>query len=174
MFYIIPIAPLPFRAIQLHSVRMQEVKSPHAYKLVHPAIFLAGSIEMGKATDWQKEVAEALDEHDGLILNPRREKWNSKWIQRMSNPQFRRQVEWELKALEGVDIIFFYFVPETISPISLLELGLFKDKTVIVCCPNGYWRKGNIEIVCKKYGIPLFEEMGKAMKRLRREVEKHK
>ena len=153
-------------------MRMQEVKSPHAYRLTHPAIFLAGSIEMGKATDWQKEVKEALDGLDGLILNPRREKWNSKWIQRISNPEFRRQVEWELKALERADIIFFYFVADTISPISLLELGLFKDKKIIVCCPDGYWRKGNIEVVCRKYKIPLFAELEKAIKRLKREVTK--
>ena len=149
---------------------MQEVKPPHAYTLTHPAIFLAGSIEMGKAIHWQKDVKEALEDLDVLILNPRRDKWDAKWVQRISNREFRRQVEWELDALEAADIIFFYFASNTMSPISLLELGLFKEKKVIVCCPDEYWRKGNIEVVCKRYGIPLFGDLERAVRRVRKEV----
>ena len=34
------------------------------------------------------------------------------------------------------------------APITLLELGLFaRSGKLIVCCPDGYWRKGNIEVV---------------------------
>ena len=39
------------------------------------------------------------------------------------------------------------------SPITLLELGLHKDDNIIVCCPEGFYRKGNVDIVCKKYNI---------------------
>jgi hypothetical protein len=34
-----------------------------------------------------------------LVLNPRREDWDSSWIQSIDNPQFREQVEWEIYAL---------------------------------------------------------------------------
>ena len=53
-----------------------------------------------------------------------------------------------------------YFSPETKSPISLLELGLYATSgKMIVCCPDGFWRKGNVEIVCEKYEIPLYETL---------------
>lgn len=50
-----------------------------------------------------------------------------------------------------------YIDPATKSPISLLELGLFaKSGKLIICCPDGFYRKGNIEVVANYYGIPMF------------------
>jgi len=47
-----------------------------------------------------------------------------------------------------------HFSPETKSPISLLELGLYANSDkLIVSCPAGYWRKGNVDIICERYGI---------------------
>ena len=60
-----------------------------------------------------------------------------------------------------------YFAPDTKSPISLLELGLFADrKDMIVVCPDGFWRKGNVEFVCKEYGIPLLNTLEDGLKEL--------
>lgn len=28
---------------------------------------------------------------------------------------------------------------------------------VIVCCPEGFWRKGNVDIVCQRYGVKQVE-----------------
>ena len=53
----------------------------------------------------------------------------------------------------------YYFSPETKAPISLLELGAFKDKECIVCCPEGFYRKGNVDIFCARYGIPLVHDL---------------
>ncbi len=89
------------------------------------------------------------------MLNPRRDDWDSSWEQTVSNDKFREQVLWELRAQENADLRVYYFDPNTKSPITLLELGLFKDKKSIVCCPDGYWRKGNVEIVCLRYNISL-------------------
>ena len=51
-------------------------------------------------------------------------------------------------------MIAMYFAPETKAPITLLELGLFaRTGKVIVCCPEGYWRRGNVEVVCARFGI---------------------
>ena len=36
-------------------------------------IFLAGSIEMGTAVDWQTLVGEILKKEDVVLLNPKRE-----------------------------------------------------------------------------------------------------
>ncbi len=136
-----------------------------------PAIFLGGSIEMGTAENWQARVAQALADTDALILNPRRGAWNAQWEQAIGNPEFREQVEWELAAQERADVILMYYAPETRSPITLLELGLFaRSGKVLVCCPEGFWRKGNVDIVCARYGVPMFENpealVAEARKRL--------
>ena len=137
---------------------MIEIKAPGDYATYHDkkAVFLAGSIEMGAAIDWQAEVSRKLKDQDILVLNPRRDDWDSSWEQSMDHPQFRQQVEWELHALERADKILMYFAPDTKAPITLLELGLFAAKSpqkLVVCCPDGYWRKGNVDVVCNMYGV---------------------
>ena len=120
------------------------------------SIFLAGSIEMGRAEQWQAEVEHALGDLEVAVLNPRRDTWDTSWTQRKDDPRFRAQVEWELAGLELASVILFYFAPDTKAPISLLELGLHaKSNKALVCCPEGYWRRGNVEIVCGRHGIPL-------------------
>jgi hypothetical protein len=109
---------------------------------------------MGKAIDWQTRITNELSDEDVIILNPRRDDWDSSWEQRIENDQFRQQVEWELSALDLATVIVMYFDPSTKSPISLLELGLYAGhSSLIVCCPEGFWRKGNVDIVCKKYDV---------------------
>ena len=118
-------------------------------------VFLAGSIEMGAAPDWQSALARELAV-DATFLDPRRAEWDSSWRQSIDEPQFRGQVEWELDGLERADVIAMWFVPETKSPITLLELGLFaKSGKIVVGCPPGFWRRGNIEVVCARFGAPL-------------------
>jgi hypothetical protein len=125
-----------------------------------PTVFLAGSIEMGKAEDWQTELSRFFFESGYTVFNPRRADWDSSWKQEYENPQFFQQVTWELNALEQANVIVMYFVPETQSPISLLELGLFAHSGKLhVVCPQGFWRKGNIEIVCDRYEIPLYDDL---------------
>lgn len=135
---------------------MKVIKAPQELDIQGPSIFLAGSIEMGKAIDWQTQLTASLSEKPITILNPRRDDWDSSWEQKIENVQFREQVEWELEALRKANLVVFYFDPKTMSPISLMELGLMAGepmKQVIVCCPEGFWRKGNVDIVCKKYKL---------------------
>lgn len=157
---------------------MKEIKSPERYTAFNnnKKLFLAGSIEMGTAEDWQTKVISELDKCNGYILNPRRDDWDSSWEQNINNPQFFEQVNWELDMLDMSDIIFMYFDPNTKSSISLLELGLYADicsvgnafyKTMIVCCPDGFWRKGNVDIVCQRYGIPVFNNIETAIVKLK-------
>lgn len=137
-----------------------------------PGIFLAGSIEMGKAEKWQDKVTEALAECKVKILNPRRDDWDSSWEQNKDNAKFREQVEWELDALDHAEYIVMYFDPATKSPISLLELGLHAESgKLLVCCPEGFWRKGNVDIVCEKYGIEQFDTLEEIIERLQDEFD---
>ncbi len=134
---------------------MKVIKPPKKLELygkseiVGKSIFLAGSIERGKAVDWQTEFTNSLADMDVTVLNPRRDDWDSSWEQKITNPQFKEQVTWELLALEKADVIVMYFDPKTMSPISLLEFGMYaRSGKLLVCCPEGFWRKGNVDVVC--------------------------
>ena len=138
------------------------VKPPKKYSLKKSqvTVFLAGSIEMGVAENWQSLAEHILldpELGDVVILNPRRDDWDSSWVQSVDNEQFYGQVDWEYNGLHDADVIMMYFDPNTKSPITLLELGLMAETgRVVVCCPDGFWRKGNVEYVCKRMGIPMF------------------
>jgi len=118
-------------------------------------LFLAGSIEMGSAIDWQAALTAQLPD-DVVVLNPRREGWDPSWRQAIDEPRFREQVEWELDGLDRAGVIAMWFAPETRAPITLLELGLHaRSGKLVVGCPDGFWRKGNVEVVCARFGVPL-------------------
>lgn len=139
-----------------------EIKAPAAFnKRGKLAVFLAGSIEMGAAEMWQDRIVKAIDHPDIMFLNPRRDDWDWTWEQKIDNPKFREQVDWEHNAMELADVILFYFVPDTKSPISLMELGMwaYTDKPVVVCCPEGFWRKGNVDITCDRTGIRVYDNL---------------
>jgi hypothetical protein len=127
----------------------------------HVSVFLAGSIEMGAAEDWQSRVAEEFKELENLVFyNPRRDNWDSSWKQEEKSPNFNYQVNWEMNHLDKCAIIFMYFDPSTKSPISLLELGAYgASGRMVVCCPEGFWRKGNVEVFCTRHNIPLANDL---------------
>jgi hypothetical protein len=133
------------------------------------SLFLGGSIEMGKARDWQAEAIELLKNHFSVIYNPRRPDWDSSWEQDISNPYFKEQVDWELDMIEIATWVLFNYEPDTISPISLLENGRRVDNVVVVC-PPGYFRKGNVDIFCRRHDIPVYHELEKAASFLRAQV----
>lgn len=134
-------------------------------------IFLGGSIEMGAAENWQDRLCNHFSNNDDLIfLNPRRDDWDSSWEQiPEEGTKFYEQVSWELEHQDISDIIVYYFDPNTKSPITLLELGSYgslNPEKVIVCCPDGFWRKGNVVMFCKHHGIQIcdtFEEFTSIM-----------
>jgi hypothetical protein len=135
-------------------------------------VFLAGSIEMGAAKEWQQQAIDLFDSmipeeqrSDYLILNPRRPDWDSSWKQDYEDPQFYQQVKWELKGLKEADYVLVYFDPATKSPISLLELGAFYSKAVVVC-PEGFWRKGNIDIFCEEFNVKQVPDLKSAIEQI--------
>ena len=155
---------------------MFEIIAPEAIPrtdLASPLVFLAGSIEQGRARNWQYDVYSAFEEVPGMLLNPRRPKWTP-----LDQEKLKEQIEWELDGLERADVVFFYFDPDTKSPVSMLELGLYvKDhsKRLVVCCPEGFWRRENVEITCRRYQRRLcstFEEGMAALGRAIRETDR--
>lgn len=131
-------------------------------------VFLAGSIDMGGSGDWQAQVARELEDEGVVLLNPRREDWNPAWKPVADEPEFRRQVEWELAALERADVILMYFAPGSQSPISLLEMGLYAASgKLLVACPQGFWRKGNVDITADRYQVPRYESLPELLRAVR-------
>ena len=134
-----------------------------------PSIFLAGSIEMGKAPDWQNLLISKIGKNFSIVFNPRRENFDPTWGNNIDDQQFNVQVTWELEMIEKADVIAFYFDPSTKAAITLAELGLvcgLKPKAAFVCCPEGYHRKGNVDIMCERYKLrtyPTFEALTTAL-----------
>ncbi len=135
------------------------------------SVFLAGSIEVGVAEKWQDKVIKVLKDENITILNPRRPSWDASWKQEIGNPIFKEQVNWELEALEKSDMIIMYFDKNTKSPITLLEFGLYaRSGKLIVCCPEGFWRKGNVDIVCERYGVPQVNKIEELINEVKKRV----
>jgi hypothetical protein len=142
------------------------VKAPGKYTKDKFTIFLGGVIDMDKAPRWNKDVVEALKEFDVLLLDPRRDNWDSTWEQTKEHPEFSGQVKWEWKGQEDADLCLYVFAPDAVSapdceaPITLLEYGSFATtKDCLICCPEGYYRKGNVDIVAEINGTPVYEDL---------------
>lgn len=134
-----------------------------------PRVFLAGSIEMGSAVNWQERIEEELKYVDFNLYNPRRDDWDSSWVQSIDNPQFKEQVDWELDHIDDADLVVFYFDPNTKSPITLMELGIVCGdwQDVIVCCPEGFWRKGNVDILCARNDTRMVDTLDELIEAIR-------
>lgn len=125
-----------------------------------PRVFLSGSIEQGAAEPWQERAAAECLRRGWTVLNPRRADWDARWVHDLSDPRFVEQVEWELAGLEDADGVLAVFDPATASPITLLELGLLaRSGRLVVVCPPGYWRRGNVQVLCRWYRIPLVDDL---------------
>lgn len=161
------------------------IKPPTAATKLPPksiSIFLAGSIEMGKAEMWQDDVIEFIKTvHDANIeeihvYNPRRDNWDNSWKQSIDEPEFRKQVEWELDLIQRSEIVVFYLQPGTNSPISLMELGIVSHdsfamkKHVIVLCPDGFHRKGNVDVTAMWFDMQLAKDMPDLKERIRNAI----
>jgi hypothetical protein len=161
--------PLPFPLPKPHP-QFIHCMPPEAPVYREYSVFLAGSIEMGKAVQWQKHMATLLSTLPITVNNPRRGHWDPAATQEAKNESFRQQVEWELAALEKADVICFFLDVNTRSPVTMLELGLWAhSKKVVVCCDKRFWRAGNIHIVCERYTIPSvqhFEDLLPAVKNM--------
>jgi len=105
------------------------------------SVFLAGGIT--GAPDWQRALVEILkDSTEKLVLfNPRRKDFP------LNDPSAAQdQITWEYKMLRKVDIVSFWFVKETLNPITLFELGAQSSlkKVLIVGTDPEYSRRQDI------------------------------
>lgn len=143
--------------------------------------FLAGSIENGNAIPWHDQLAnlvmnkiksklprEDQSTFDRITFyNPRRAEWKPE----PNSDDLKIQINWELeRLLTAVDIAFFYFQKGTISPISLLELGLClgnkQISNVVIVCDPGYFRATNVEVTAGLFGVTICDTLEEGAKEL--------
>ena len=129
-------------------------------------VFLAGSIEMGAAQEWQKEFIKRFSDLTEItFLNPRRPDWDSSWGP--YNPELYKQIHWEQKGIKEADLVVYFFDPETKSPVTLMELGQrlggSSPRSIVVGCPDGYWRKSNVVITCAMYDVDVFDSLNETV-----------
>mgnify|MGYP001566836753 CR=1 FL=1 len=145
----------------LHSNTIFAPDSIPAGQQNSPRVFLAGSIQNGTAEEWQSKVLVSLQPPTSnwvkwLVMNPRRKQWDKDCKQNIECTDFKRQVDWELDHLIACNVAAVWFDPTTTSPITLAELGILcgiKHPHVVVYCPDGFWRKGNVEVMCQRFGF---------------------
>jgi hypothetical protein len=149
--------------LEINEVKV--IKAPGDTHGENNGVFLAGSIEMGKAVEWQQEIEDKLEDFDVTLFNPRRDDWDSSWEQSIDNKEFKEQVVWELDSLDKASKIIFYMDKDTKSPITLLELGLHaRDGNCCVYCPDGFWKKGNVDIICERFNIEMVDSIDDLVK----------
>jgi hypothetical protein len=125
------------------------------------SVFLAGTTSKVDEGDWRETLAASLSDVPVTLFNPYRADWDGSWREDVDFAPYRGQVEWELARQDEADLVVVYFHPATQAPISLLELGLSArvPGKVVVCCPEGYWKRGNVLIVCERFGIETVESV---------------
>ncbi|GAW17628.1 hypothetical protein ANO14919_070870 [Xylariales sp. No.14919] len=123
-------------------------------------VFLAGTTMSTDDGDWRERLGELLADQPLTLYNPLRPDWDSTWREDISFEPYREQVEWELDRQETADMVVVYFHPASKAPISLLEFGLCaRTGKATVVCPEGYWKRGNVQIVCRRYGIEMVNDV---------------
>lgn len=123
------------------------------------SLFLAGTIDNGDSTDWQKELIDYLSNYGMpyvILYNPRRNYWNKN----ASDKETHNQIDWEQKYLDDCDYIIMVLQDNSKSPISLMELGQYsKSGKIIVFCNENFYRYQNVKYLCEKENIPLINNI---------------
>jgi hypothetical protein len=137
----------------------------------YTTLFLAGTIDNGTSVDWQKKVANELQNEKVTIFNPRRESWNAAPTQE----DLEFQIEWELERIEMCEFVLMHLEDDSKSPVSLLELGLLlatpdfepqyaaSRKKLIVSCSPKFYRYTNVARTCERYDTIIFHSLDDAI-----------
>lgn len=124
-------------------------------------IFLAGSIDYMLPSIWREKVIEKSDDKN-IFFDP-----TNKDYQQLNEKEMIDHIEWELNAMSLADKILLNFLPASLSPISLVEFGLYvSSKKLIVICPKGFYQSRYIHKLCKEYNATCYFDLNKAIKEL--------
>ena len=154
---------------------MQIVEAPNSLESFFNSkaikLYITGSISLDKSENWIMVFIEGLKKYflkdkNLFIFHPIRKDWNPEWGENEYDSEFRKQFVWELEAQGLADIVVMHFEHDALAPITLMEFGLNvgKDSRLIVHCPKGFWKKGNIDIICIRNEIKQAETLDDLLK----------
>ncbi|MFT6981845.1 MAG: hypothetical protein ACJAUD_000612 [Crocinitomicaceae bacterium] len=121
-------------------------------------VFLAGSVATDSDNNWRHDIINKWGDEYHFFdpVNPNHANLNDK--------DMRAHIKWELDALKSSDYIFLNLLPTSTSPISLVEMGLYvSTKKLIVICPTEFYKWRYIDVLCKEYNTPIFQDFGEAL-----------
>lgn len=136
---------------------------------LHPTtIFLAGPTEVS----WREDFIALLEQHlqdapisptlSGITMyDPFQPDWDGTWKEDYAlDPRFKAQTDWELDRQESADLVVVFFDERSKAPVSLLEFGLCaRSGRAVAGCQKGFWRRGHVQGVCQRYGVPLADDL---------------
>lgn len=94
------------------------------------------------------------------VYDPTQPLWAADWREDLADGRFGTQVAWELDRLDAAAVVAVFFERASESPVSLLEFGLCAHSgRAVVGCGRGYWKRGNVEAVCLRYGVPMADDL---------------
>lgn len=99
------------------------------------------------------------------IYDPTQPNWDSTWVEDYAaDARYKAQTDWELAHIASSTLHVVFFDPRAQAPVTLLEFGLTawnrdNERTLLVGCPAGYWKRGYVVAVCARAGIPLEETL---------------
>ncbi|WP_152594432.1 nucleoside 2-deoxyribosyltransferase domain-containing protein [Cellulophaga sp. E6(2014)] len=121
-------------------------------------IFLAGSMASKHTINWRNQVVNSL-RNSYQFLDPTKEHHDT-----LNATQMKKHVEWELDAMAMADIVLLNFLPKALSPISLVELGLYVNtKKLYVVCPKAFYKSSYVLTLCERYHTPTFKTLLEAI-----------
>ncbi|KAF2270342.1 hypothetical protein CC78DRAFT_451341, partial [Lojkania enalia] len=86
------------------------------------------------------------------IFDQRSSDWHQTQRLGNSHTSSKKYLSWKLACLEEADVIALYLQPVLISSSDMLELRIYSSSgKLVVCCPEGLWRRGDVEIVCQDF-----------------------
>lgn len=117
-------------------------------------IFLAGSMAAKSEINWRQTVVDELQESYHFLdpTNPNHDT--------LEDLEMRKHIKWELDELKKADYIIMNFLPDSLSPISMVELGMYiATNKLIVVCPKEFYKWRYIDTLCKEYNTPIFNQL---------------
>ena len=117
-------------------------------------IFLAGSMAAKSEVNWRQTISTNLQEKYHFIdpTNPNHDVLN--------DAQMREHIKWEFDGMKRADYIIMNFLRDSLSPISLVELGMnINNEKLIVICPKEFYKWRYIDTLCKEHNTPIFNQL---------------
>lgn len=157
-----PTAP----AIQILTPNSPPASTPRAG--AH-TVFLAGPTNLPWRAAFLALLAPALPPAGPplAVYDPVQPRWDASWREDdyyaaddAAASAFRAQTDWELARLAAAATVVVWLDARAAAPVSLLELGLVAASgRAVVGCQPGFWKRGNVQAVCARLGVPLEERL---------------